>query len=288
MFTMLLPCQNDPGATAQINPTIDLLRNLDNKHPDVLKAYGVQPSDYHSKLVFRSAVESIRGTYIASSLTQRQGLVATVLDTMKQQALIAEFQPQGAAQRFDFQVMLTSKPKEMAAVEVKGGEGNSINISERPLWANEFVIWCHLDGSIVNQPSHGAAAIIFNRVENEMVKRGKHVDVVVFKDARCNSPLRPCPKYPKTPPTALGVAPDIFLMPSVLPTEDNPKPKPHDLNSTKLPARILAAHGVAPNDFDEHLWQVIITLVKDDKGRLLRETKIYHKGKQIEWRRPRR
>jgi len=286
---MLLPCQNDPSATAQVNPAIDLLRNLDNKHPDVLKAHGVEPADYHSKLVFRSAIESIRGTYIASSLNQRQGLVATVLETMKRANLIAAYQLQGAAQRFDFQVMLSSKPKEMVAVEVKGGEGNSINISERPLWANEFILWCHLDGAIVNQPSHGAAAIIFNRVENEMVKRGKHVDVVVFKDARCNTPLRLCPKYKnKSPATALGVAPDIFLMPREVPTEDNPEPLPHDLDTTQLPAKILAAHGVAPKNFDEHIWQVSIALMKDSKGHVLRETKVYHKGKLIEQRKPRR
>ena len=285
---MLLPCQNDPSATAQVNPAIDLLRNLDSKHPDILKTHGMEPADYHSKLVFRSAVESIRGTYIASSLTQRQGLVATVLETMKQANLIAEYQAQGAAQRFDFQVMLTSQPKEMVAIEVKGGEGNSINISERPLWANEFVLWCHLDGAIVNQPSHGAAAIIFNRVENEMVKRGKHVDVLVFKDARCNTPLRPCPKYSEKPPTPLGVAPDIFLMPEIIPSEDEPEPKSHDLNTTMLPAKILTAHGVAPKDFEEHIWRVDIALVKNTKGDLLRETKVYHKGNLVEWRKPRR
>jgi hypothetical protein len=183
--------------------------------------------------------------------------------------------------------MLSSQPKEMVALEVKGGEGNSINISERPLWANEFILWCHLDGAIVNQPSHGAAAIIFNRVENEMVKRGKHVDVVAFKDARCNTPLRPCPKYKnKSPTTALGVAPDIFLMPREVPTEDNPEPPTHDLDNTQLPAKILAAHGVAPKDFEEHIWQVSIALVKDSEGRFLRETKVYHKGKLIEWRKP--
>lgn len=286
---MLLPCQNDPEATAQVSPAIDLLRNLDSKHPDVLKTHGLEPADYHSKLVFRSAVESIRGTYIASSLTQRQGLVATALETMKQMNLIAEYQPQGSAQRFDFQVMLTSQPKEMVAVEVKGGEGNSINISERPLWANEFVLWCHLDGAIVNQPSHGAAAIIFNRIENEMVKRGKHVDVLVFKDARCNTPLRPCPKYlGKQPPTSLGVAPDIFLMPEVIPSEDNPEPKPHDLNTTQLPARILTAHGVAPKDFEEHIWRVNIALTKNSRGDVLRETKVYHKGNLVEGRKPRK
>lgn len=286
---MLLPCQNDPSATEQVTPTIDLLRNLDNKHPDILKAHGVKPADYHSKLVFRSAVESIRGTYIASSLTQRQGLVADVLETLKQKKLISAFQSQGAKQRFDFQVMLTSKPKEMAALEVKGGEGNSINISERPLWANEFILWCHLDGAIVNQPSHGAAAIIFNRVENEMIKRGKHVDAVVFKDARCNTPLRPCPKYKgKSPTTNLGVAPDIFLMPTVVPTEDLPEPDTHDLNTLQLPTKILTAHGVAPKDFNEHIWQVTMSLVKNSNGLILHETKIYHKGKLIEQRKPRR
>jgi hypothetical protein len=286
---MLLPCQNDPSATNQILPAIELLRNLDREHPDVLKVHGMEPGDYHSKLVFRSAIESIRGTYIASSLTQRHGMVEAVLKTMKQTNLIADYQVRGTNQRFDFQVMLTTKPREMVALEIKGGEGNSINISERPLWANEFIIWCHLDGAIVNQPSHGAASIIFNRIENEMIKRGKHVDVVVFKDARCHTPLRPCPKYGNnSPPTDLGVAPDIFLMPNVLPTEDNPEPDPHDLNTTRLPAKILTAHGVAPQNFDEHIWQVTITLVKNKEGRTSRETKVYHKGKLLEQRTPRR
>jgi hypothetical protein len=285
---MLLPCQNDPNATCQVSPTIDLLRTLDSRHPDVLKTHGLNPADYHSKLVFRSAVESIRGTYIASSLTQRQGLVATVLETMKHNKLIAEYQSQGSSQRFDFEVMLTSDPKEMVAVEVKGGEGNSINISERPLWASEFILWCHLDGAIVNQPSHGAAAIVFNRVENEMIKRGKHVDVLVFKDARCGTPLRPCPKYKNKPTTLLGVAPDIFLMPEAIPSEDQPEPKPHDLNNTRLPAKILIAHGVAPKNFEDHIWRVNIALVKSSKGSLLRETKVYHKGQLVDWRKPRR
>jgi len=35
-FDVLLPCQNNPDVFAQINPTIDLLRHLDNEHPDVL------------------------------------------------------------------------------------------------------------------------------------------------------------------------------------------------------------------------------------------------------------
>ncbi len=284
----MLPCTNDPNATAQISPAIDLLQHLDTLYPRVLRAKGLVPADYHTKLVFRSAVESIRGTYIASSLNQRQGLVADVLEAMKANGLISAYQIQGPRRRFDFAVMVRSRPRETAAVEVKGGEGNSIGISDRPIWASEFIVWCHLDGAIVNPPSHGAAAIIFTRVTGDMVKRGKHVDAVIFKDARCNTPLRPCPKYRgKPPPTELGVAPDIFLMPQAIPSLENPKPPSHDLNTTELPRKILIAHGVAPNDFEEHIWQVTIEITKDRRGNILRQPKVFHKGKLVESRPPR-
>ena len=283
--TMILPCSHDPNATNQIEPAIELLQHLDAKHPDILVAHGLIPGDYHPKLVFRSAVESIRGTYIASSLTQRQGLVGRVLERMKQRGSIAEYQPQGPRERFDFQVMTRKRPKEMAAVEVKGGEGNSINISDRPLWCSEFILWCHLDGAIVNQPSHGAAAIIFNRVSSEMVKRGKHVDAIIFKDNSCNTPLRVCPKYQgKQPSTELGVAPDIFLLPQTIPSKENPNPPPHNLDTLRLPARILEAHGVASSRFEEHIWQVTIGLTQGETH-MVRETKVFHKGHLLEVRR---
>lgn len=282
---MLLPCKHDPAAVQQVQPAIDLLTKLDSRHPEVLKAHGLSPEDYHPKLVFRSAVESIRGTYIASSLTGRQGLVANVLEAMKWAGLIQDYQLQAPVRRADFQVLSSKAPRFMSAVEVKGGEGNSINISVRPLWANEFILWCHLDGAIVNQPSHGAAAIIFNRVAGEMVRRGKHVDAIVFKDSRCHSPLRPCPKYTdRSPHETLGVAPDIFLLPQAVPSEEDPSPPPHDLSTTRLPALILTAYGVPEAEFNRHLWQVTISLVKDSTGELLRETKVYHMGKLIESR----
>jgi hypothetical protein len=216
-------------------------------------------------------------------MPSRHALVTDALEIMKQKDLIAGYQAQGSRQRFDFQVMLTSAPLEMAAIEVKGGEGNSVNISERPLGASEFIVWCHLDGAIINQPSHGAASIIFNRIAGEMVKRGKQVDAVVFKDARCNTAIRPCPKYfNKAPSSELGVAPDVFLMPQSIPSLDNPHPPVHNLNTTKLPARILAAHGVSPADVDDHVWQVSIQVIINTKGRTARLIEIFHKGHLIE------
>ena len=118
---MLLPCKHDPAATEQVQPTIELLTKLDSQHPDVLEAHGLVPQDYHSKLVFRSAVESIRGTYIASSVTGRQGLVAKVLEAMRIGGQIQDYRLPARIQRTDFQVLISAAPRLTSAIEVKGG-----------------------------------------------------------------------------------------------------------------------------------------------------------------------
>ena len=115
------------------------------------------------------------------------------------------------------------QPRTAGALEVKGGEGNSVNISERPIWAEEFLVWCHLDGAITNQPSHGAYAIIFNRLVSELVKRHKRVDALIIRDALCGTPLRLCPKYVRRIDPS-RIAPDIFLFPQRVPSLDDPIP----------------------------------------------------------------
>lgn len=192
---MPLPCGHQKRVTDQVKPTIELLTDLDVLHPDVLRQHSVEPADYKGSLVFRSAVESIRGEFIASSMTGREGLVGDVLENLKRRAHIVDYERSGSHSRHDFTVMLGEKPEYFAALEVKGGEGNSINISERPIWAKEFDVWCHLDGAVVNQPAHGAHSII-NRLTNELVRRRKQVDALFFKDLLCGTPTRPCPKYP--------------------------------------------------------------------------------------------
>ena len=165
---------------------------MDELHPEVLEQHGIRPDDYKGGLVFRSAVESIRGSFIASSTPQREALVADVLENLQQHGAIHHYEQSGSQRRYDFTVQLERDPDVFAALEVKGGEGNSINISERPLWATEFGVWCHLNGAIVNQPAHGAHSVI-NRLGNELVRRRKLVDVLFFKDVLCGSTARPCP-----------------------------------------------------------------------------------------------
>lgn len=279
---MILPCRHEELVTRQVQPAIDMLNNMDVAHPDVLLQHDIHPTDYKSGLVFRSAIESIRGTFIASCTTGREGLIADALENMQKRGQIVEFEKTGGSRRYDFIIVFERDPDYIVALEVKGGEGNSINISERPLWAKEFCVWCHLDGAIVNQPAHGAHSII-NRLTNELVRRHKPVDALFFKDMLCGTRTRPCPKYPhQEDAIGLHVAPDIFLFPKRIPSLEDPAPPVHALDSLKLPVKILDLFGVDPTSRDEHVWEVKVILEETSEGRIHRKVMVHHKGEVVD------
>jgi len=286
-ISSILPCKHEQTVVEQVAPTIDLLSNLDTLHPDVLLQHSIQPIDYKKGLVFRSAIESIRGTFIASSITSREGLVQDILENLKQREMITEFRHRSMKARYDFEVVVQRDPDYFAALEVKGGEGNSINISERPLWAKEFGVWCHLDGAIINQPAHGAHSII-NRLTNEMVSRQKLVDVAFFKDILCGTRTRPCPKYPrKEEKIGFFSAPDVFLFPQSIPTLDNPEPPAHTLSTLKLPGLILDLFDVKPDGRSKHIWEIRVKVVEISSSEFVREVEVWHQNHIIDQSRSR-
>jgi hypothetical protein len=264
----ILPCRHSAGIVDQVRPARELLEGMDRLHPDVLQGHGINPPDYHGALVFRSAIEQIRGSYIARAMSPRQQHVAGVLGRLRASRRIVEFQYTGGARRCDFAVTVSNEPRWQAAIEVKGGEGNSITISQRPLWADEFLLWCHLDGAIVNQPHEGAGSVIFSRVASELTRRQKRLDAVLFKDALCGTSTRPCPKYEDSVRANETLAPDVFLLPRRPPNvEDEPSPPIHDRQSVRLPYLILEEFGLAtPGAQARHIWEVSIRLLRDQAG----------------------
>jgi hypothetical protein len=283
----MLPCSHPNRIVEQVQPTVHLLSNLDKLHPEVLLQHGIQPPDYKGGLVFRSAIESIRGTFIASSTTGREAFVATVLHVLQDNGSIVEYQHTSSQYRHDFEIVLSRNPDYFVALEVKGGEGNSINISQRPTWAKEFGVWSHLDGAIVNQPARSARSVI-NRLTNELVSRSKIVDVLIFKDSLCGTVARPCPKFPGHE-SSIGLlgAPDIFLFPVRVPSPIDPDPPVHTRETLRLPDLILNAFDIREAQRDAHLWQVQVRLIVLDDGRYQREVSVLHQGEIVDTSRSR-
>jgi hypothetical protein len=88
----VLPCKHREEVIVQVQPTIDLLTDLDETHPQVLIEHEIQPEDYKDGLVFRSAVESIRGRFVASSMIAREGVVGEILANLKGRSAIADYE----------------------------------------------------------------------------------------------------------------------------------------------------------------------------------------------------
>lgn len=277
----MLPCIHDTKITNQVQPTIDLLVDMDKLHADVLLGHSIQPEDYKNSLVFRSAVESIRGNFIASSTNAREGFVGAVLRDLKERNQIVAYDHNRSRSRFDFTVQLQQDPDVFAALEVKGGEGNSINISDRERWMSEFGVWSHLDGAVVNQPAHGAQSIV-NRITNELVRRGKQVDMLFIKDTLCGTRARPCPKYQgQERDIGLKGAPDVFLFPTQRPSPNNPRPPTHTLESLIMPKLILDCFDVPRKRYSEHVWEVSVEWIELSENRARRHIQVRHQGKQI-------
>ncbi len=282
-----LPCKHPQNIVEQVPRTIDLLLNMDHLHPEILLQHAINPEDYRNSLVFRSAVESIRGTFIASSTVGREAFVDAVIADLLKHNRIADYAHTSSTSRHDFTIAVERNPDYFVALEVKGGEGNSVNISERPIWAREFAMWSHLDGAVVNQPAHGAHSII-NRLTNELVRRHKLVDVLFFKDVLCGTRARPCPKYwGKEEQIGLLAAPDIFLFPQRIPNIDDPEPPVHTLHTLRLPGLILELFGITPNDLEKHMWQVHVRIINHKNGKLSRDLQIVHQGVVVDTSRSR-
>lgn len=171
-----------------------LLRALPSAAPNLLQAHNIPVQAYDDLL--RMAVESMRGTNAATTSVKRQ-FMTFILDLMRTDSVISSWDFIGSTVRQDYRVeMLDGR---LVAIEAKGcGDGNNMNIWDRPLWADEFIVWS-LCESLAHQPGHGvwsaiATRLAPNMIFNQMNNNQQRVDAFVYYDWRCGSDLRPCPK----------------------------------------------------------------------------------------------
>lgn len=106
----LLPCQNAPEVVQQIKPTMDLLIELDSRHPQILRDVGVDPENYHQGMVFRSAIESIRGQQASRQTAPREAFVLGVLAKMQESGRLDNYAQTPTGVRWDFMVQLETSP----------------------------------------------------------------------------------------------------------------------------------------------------------------------------------
>ena len=248
--------------------------DLPQQTPEVLKAHSISTVDY--ELVFRSAVESIRGTFAASTSDKRR-FIEAVLEHMKQSGKILSWEATGGKKRQDYSVTMLGEYK--IAIEAKGGgDGNNTNIWDRPPWADEFVVWSQSPDSLQNDPGHGVWSALSTRILPKSVAESTVVDAFIFFDGRCGSDHRICIKKYGVKGNLRGLATDIqgqdgsdwlpppciYLLPRTAPhPTSNPDPKAH--TSTKFTTALLEAFGVPKAKHPDFLYWATVHLKQDEK-----------------------
>lgn len=231
----IIPCSLLPETKRRIE---DYAQSLTDRAHEI-GAHGLSRKDFWDAGIFRSAVERIRGTQ-AASMHEKRNFIEEVLDHIKQERGIKEWEFSGVSERHDYEA--STRDGTLSVIESKGClDGNNTNIFERPPQAEEFIIWslCQNPGA---DPRHNAWSGIHTRLSAEIIHRKQKVDGLIIWDMVCGTQGRPCPKVTKSKSryTTLksgkkAPPPCIYLFPKTIPDpRDNPSPNCWKLEEVKF------------------------------------------------------
>lgn len=256
-----LPCRH---ASLDVDAVKDLLVHLAERQPQVLSEAGIDASSWDSLL--RAAVESLRGTFAASTGEKRR-FVEAVLNFGLRKRAFANWGFVGTGSRNDYRVDLPDGT--IVCVEQKGcPDGNNTNIWTRPEWAQEFVVWCLCPESLMKQPGEGTWSGVGTRLLQKEYAENQLVDAMIFWDGRCGSDQRRCPKqYGATGPRSRATTipsqegredwippPCIYLFPRAVPdVHTNPEPPLHTVESCRFARALLTLFGVPPDQHSSYV-----------------------------------
>lgn len=248
-ITPVIPCELLPETRDRIRKFADDLR----AGAHAIGTHGLTADEFVASGIFEAAVERLRGQRAAST-TDKYAFVTEVLQHLKENGLIEDFEFQGSGERHDFEVRFVDGY--VAAIETKGClDGNNTNIFLRPPSADEFVIWslCQNAGA---DPRHNAWSGIHTRLGAEVIHRRELVDAVIIWDALCGTVGRPCPKVvaDKSRTTSLSNGhqvppPCIYLLPATVPdARNNPSPRITVLEDSRFVRALCRAFKGSESD----------------------------------------
>lgn len=268
-----IPCQRNAETKARIDELAERLSS-DAHEWDRL---GLSKTELYDHGLFRGAIERIRGQ-LSSDMSEKKYFCRLILERLREEKLVREYESAGGQNRFDYKVELASG--RVAVIELKGClDGNNTNIFERPAGANEFYIWSVCQNAAAD-PRKNAWSGVHSRLSAEIVDKEKQVDGLIIWDMVCGSMGRPCPKLIAEPDRATEIGPYklpppcLYLFPSTIPNaRNNQAPRPHRIGDLEFMAAMQKTFGVR----DDELYSVQIE-AKYQGSELARRTIVTRAG----------
>lgn len=190
-------------------------------------------------------IEQWRGRNAAKT-SEKSEFIQAVLTLMVESRHIASWEKIGSKGRSDYKIGLISG--RIAVLEAKGSmDGNSATILERPMYADELVIW-----TITTNPMSDVVANVWSgihtRISPEHIINGKRVDVIMAWD-HLGSSTALCPDLADLPEVEVNGTllppPCLYLLPHELPILGFRNPvKARGIGETEFAKAVCDCFGV--------------------------------------------
>lgn len=247
-----------------INQIKAFLLELDERHPEIFEDESFTVADYRREM--KPALFSLGGELRQQHGASNEDTVQNVFLAPAQEAGHLTYQDQRGGERIDFKGRLT-QTNETFALDVKGGEGQSIGHLLVPPNTDTLVLWSERNARNTKSPDSRLNEVI-NRAVRWGFNQDENVAAMVNRDE---------PAGARTEDGA--VIPDTVVFPEYFPTPDEPEPPMQNLDKLHF-AEVLYDTVIGEDDLysdhvQKHLWFHDLYLEEKPGGHTVRK-RIYN------------
>ena len=225
-----------------------LIRDLPERHPEVFEDESISAGDYQREL--KDAIFSLGGVLRQEHGADNEDTVEDIfLDPAEDHGYLS-YENQSDGERIDFKGRLDSG--ETFAMDVKGGEGQSIGHLLVPENTDFLTVWSERKARNTKSPSARLNEVI-NRIVRWGFNHDEDVAMMVIRDPPAGARTE-----------AGDVIPDVVVFPERFPSPENPNPEMRDLDDLRF-AEILYDTLIDEDSLDaeniqKHIWFHEMTL----------------------------
>lgn len=221
----------------------ELIQNLGHDHPNVFDGLDIDAGEYQREL--RDAIFSLGGTFRQSHGADNEDIVRNTFLEPAQDCGHLTFDDQRGSERIDFKGRI-ERTGEVFAMDVKGGEGQSIGHLLVPTNTDILMLWSERNARNTKSPA--------SRL-NEVVNRAVRWGLNQYEDPRYMI-IRDPPAGARTENGL--IIPDVVVFPNQYPSPSNPEPEMPALDDLYF-AEILFEVTTGIGDLEDeqcrkHIW----------------------------------
>lgn len=233
--------------TAEREETLEevkrIIETLGDEHPEVFENGTVSPQDYNREL--RDAIFSLGGSYRQGHGADNEDIVREVFLEPAEEKGYLSYVDQRGSERIDFKGRVKDT-SETFALDVKGGEGQSIGHLLVPDNTDNLMLWSERNAKNTKSPASRLNEVI-NRAVRWGLNQSEDPSMMIIRDP------------PAGDVTENGdVVPDVVVFPVEYPSPNNPSPVMPDLDDlhfAEILFEVLTGNGDLHDEQNKkHIW----------------------------------